>query len=144
MDEIIEGFITEMFGDELLKAEFLSDYQRLQIKNSMIMFAFAHRHNKSDNFLTQMKAEVEDLKIKHKKEQDLIAGIHSNFALVRDVQYLYSKKAQEKFFNSPIENYFFVKYAQSEKGKTFLKNKPVALEDPEKFKRLKDDTEELR
>lgn len=52
MDEIIEGFITELFGDELLKAEFLSDYQRLQIKNSMTMFAFAHRHNKSDNFLT--------------------------------------------------------------------------------------------
>lgn len=51
MDEIMDGFITEMFGDELLKAKSLSEYQRLQIKNSMIMFSFAHRFTKTDNFL---------------------------------------------------------------------------------------------
>lgn len=51
MDEIMDGFITEMFGDELLKSECVSEYQKVQIKNSMIMFSFAHRFTKTDNFL---------------------------------------------------------------------------------------------
>tara|TARA_B110000503_G_C6861690_1_gene295043 strand:+ start:318 stop:542 length:225 start_codon:yes stop_codon:yes gene_type:complete len=74
----------------------------------------------------------------------VIAGIHANFSLVRDVQYRYSKKAQEVFFSSPIENYFFVKYAQSAKGMAFLESKPVAVGEPEKLKRFKKDTEDLR
>ena len=39
-----------------------------------------------------------------------------DFSIVRDVMYMYSKKAQARFFSYPIETYFFIKFATSEDG----------------------------
>jgi hypothetical protein len=60
------------------------------------------------------------------------------------VQYKYSKRAQTAFFEKPIENYFFVKYAQSRKGIEFLERKPAASKDDLKRERLLRDTNDLK
>jgi len=60
------------------------------------------------------------------------------------VQYKYSKRAQTAFFEKPIENYFFVKYAQSRKGMEFLQRKPAASKDEVKRERLLRDTNQLK
>ena len=48
--------------------------------------------------------------------------MYSDFNLVRDVQYKYSKKAEQNFFAKPIENFFMVKYAQLY-GEDFISKK---------------------
>lgn len=60
------------------------------------------------------------------------------------MQYKYSKRAQTAFFEKPIENYFFVKYAQSRKGIEFLERKPAASKDDLKRERLLRDTNDLK
>jgi hypothetical protein len=72
----------------------------------MMVFVFAHRHNKEDKFLKETELELE-------KYNDL----HLDFSVVRDVMYHYSKKAQERFFTFPFEAFFMAMFATSESGK---------------------------
>ena len=90
-----------------------------------------------------MNEFVENKKKEMKCEKDK-NQIYSDFDLVRDVQYKYSKRAQESFFAKPIENYFFIKYALSKKGLLFLENKPVAKEDSMKSEKLIKHTNDLK
>jgi len=74
----------------------------------MMAFVYAHRHNKDDKFILETKQ----------------AGF-IDFSIVRDVMYKYSKKAQDRFFEQPIEAYFFAKFAQL--GREFIQNKEKTM-----------------
>ena len=50
-------------------------------------------------------------------------GVHTTFTLMRDVCYKYSKKASEVFFSYPVEAYLFIKFADSEEGHQFIRDK---------------------
>jgi hypothetical protein len=50
----------------------------------MMIFVFAHRHSKGDRFIEETK---EDLKQKKN------SALHFDFTIVRNVMYLFSKKA---------------------------------------------------
>jgi len=87
--------------------------------NSMILFAFAHRSTKKDTFLLELQEEV-----KKKKHSDTI--FHCDFTVVREVMYKYSKMSQERFLSHPIECYYFIKFAQSKKGREFIESRQAA------------------
>lgn len=42
---------------------------------------------------------------------------------MRDTMYKYSKKAEERFFSNPAMAYFFVQFATSERGKSYIMHK---------------------
>jgi hypothetical protein len=50
----------------------------------MMIFLFSHRHSKDDKFLVETKEAM---------EKDGSKGLHFDFDIVRNVMYLYSKKA---------------------------------------------------
>jgi hypothetical protein len=55
MDMMMTGFIEEILGKHIFASTSpLSELQKLQMKNSMIMFAQAHRHSKKDLFIEEM------------------------------------------------------------------------------------------
>lgn len=87
----------------------------------MLAFVYAHRHNKDDLFIKESKKDVD-------------------FSIVRDVQYAYSKKAQDKFFGHLIESYFLAKFAMSPEGQSYINGKGK----DEKVRKLLKDTAELR
>lgn len=64
----------------------------------MMVFVFAHRHNKDDRFLKETESELNE-------------DLHLDFTIVRGVMYHYSKKAQERFFTFPIESFFMAMFA---------------------------------
>ena len=43
--------------------------------------------------------------------------------MVRDTMYKYSKKAEERFFSDACFAYFFIQFAKSEQGRSYIKNK---------------------
>ena len=43
--------------------------------------------------------------------------------MVRDTMYKYSKKAEERFFNDACFAYFFIQFAKSEQGRSYIDNK---------------------
>ena len=53
----------------------------------------------------------------------MVSGSTVDFQIVRDTMYKYSKKAEEKFFQNPCMAYFFIQFATSQKGKTYIKEK---------------------
>ena len=95
MDLAVEKFIKETLGAAVFENNQLSCEQKCEIIDGMMAFVYAHRHNKDDKFILETKA----------------AGF-IDFSIVRDVMYKYSKKAQDRFFDHPIESYFFAKFAQ--------------------------------
>ena len=80
--------------------------QKDKIIQSMITFVYAHRHNKEDLFLVDIKKEK-----------------YLDFSILRDCMYHYSRKAQERFFSHPIEAYIFARFAASPTGQSFIKAK---------------------
>lgn len=80
MDNKIEQFVLMMFGP-ILKNSALTEEQKQQVVQSMMIFVFAHRHNKGDRFI------VETQEAAHGKDT------HFDFSVVRNVMYLYSKRA---------------------------------------------------
>jgi len=72
----------------------------------MTLFVFTHRNKKDDAFLNELKQEGEAIKEGN-------TCYHTDFDILRDVCYKYSKKATERFFSFPVEAYFFCKYATS-------------------------------
>lgn len=62
----------------------------------------------------------------HFQKEDIkkiVLGTSVDFKLVRDTMYKYSKKAEEKFFQSPCMAYFFIQFANSPQGKSYIQNK---------------------
>ena len=55
--------------------------------------------------------------------KSMVKGTDVDFMLVRDTMYKYSKKAEDKFFRNPCLAYFFVQFATSSQGKTYIQNK---------------------
>jgi hypothetical protein len=53
MDENLRMFIDHLFGVELLNSKQLSEDQKKQLVQSMMMFVFAHRHSKGDKFIVE-------------------------------------------------------------------------------------------
>jgi hypothetical protein len=95
MSKILELYTREVFGSELLDS--VTFEERKQMGLSMLAFVYAHRHNKDDRFIKESRHLVD-------------------FSVVRDVQYAYSKKAQDKFFCHAAESYFLAKFAMSPEG----------------------------
>ena len=81
----------------------------------MMIFVFAHRHSKGDKFIVETQEAM-----KGKKNSDL----HFDFSIVRNVMYLYSKKAQEHYMAYPIETFLLAKFASMKDGKKFIESKP--------------------
>lgn len=102
----VSGYIDKMFGPNLMNNDVLNKSQKSKIIQSMITFVYAHRHNKEDLFLMDIKKEK-----------------YLDFSILRDCMYHYSRKAQDRFFNHPIEAYFFAQFAASPDGQGFIKAK---------------------
>ena len=58
MDENLRMFIDHLFGPELLNSKQLSEDQKKQLVQSMMMFVFAHRHSKGDKFIVETQDEM--------------------------------------------------------------------------------------
>ena len=99
----VSGYIDKMFGPNIMSSEVLSKRHKSMIIQSMITFVYAHRHNKEDLFLMDIKKEK-----------------YLDFTILRDCMYHYSRKAQDRFFSHPIEAYFFAKFAASPNGQKFI------------------------
>lgn len=79
VDGLLEKFLLSIFGNDVFdhgpKCE---EHEKKQMINSMLMIVFSHRHCKNDLFITET----------------LESGTHvSDFSIMRDVMYKYSKKA---------------------------------------------------
>ena len=101
----------------------------------MMIFVFAHRHSKGDRFIVETQQALEA-----RKNPDL----HFDFTIVRNVMYMYSKKAQEHYFNYPVESFLMAHFAASSDGQDFIRSKPDHSEKHAKTQRILHDTEELR
>lgn len=95
----VSGYIDKMFGPSLMSNDVLNKGQKSKIIQSMITFVYAHRHNKEDLFLVEIKKEK-----------------YLDFSILRDCMYHYSRKAQDRFFSHPIEAFFFARFAASPEG----------------------------
>ena len=81
----------------------------------MIVFISTHRHTKADKYLVELQSQV--------KKATKHDPLYSDFSIVRDVMYHYSKKAQDRFFSHPVEAYLFIAFAQSQSGQDFILTK---------------------
>jgi hypothetical protein len=62
----------------------------------------------------------------HFQKEDIkkmVQGTSVDFQMVRDTMYKYSKKAEERFFSDPCFAYFFIQFAKSEQGRSYIENK---------------------
>ena len=76
------------------------------------MIVFSHRYSKGDKFILESEAA-------HNK----FNKTPIDFTIVRDTMYKYSKKAEERFFNDACFAYFFIQFAKSEQGRSYIENK---------------------
>lgn len=76
IEQAISGYIDHMFGLKVLGNNALTRDQQSKIIQSMITFVYAHRHNKEDLFLVELKKEK-----------------YLDFTILRDCMYHYSRKA---------------------------------------------------
>ena len=129
MDALIERFLENTFGAQILSNPQLDKKSRQQMVNSMLMIVFSHRYIKGDKFLLEAQADSEN-KI--------------DFTIVRDVMYKYSKKAQDRFFSFPIEAFFFATFALSDEGTQFMQSKPDNRSDLSKMMHLESDLSKLK
>ena len=109
----------------------------------MIMFAQSHRASKEDLYIVKMKEDVQT-KVKNMKLEATNNQIYSDFNYIRSVQYKYSRKAQDTFFHMPIENYFFMKFAESKEGMKFLSSKPDVQKDKTKYDRMVSEMDNMK
>ena len=135
MNVMMRDFIDYILGKEVLKeCGGLNEAQRQQVIHSMMMICFSHRYNKGDKFIQEAEVEAKETG----------EGHSIDFSIIRDVMYKYSKKAQDRYFQYPIEAFLFAAFALSDEGLNFLQNKPDNQADPEKLRRLKSDLAELK
>ena len=95
------NFIDHIFGKQLLQSSKLSPIEKQQIIQSMMIFVFAHRHTTGDTFISETHKAMEQT---DKKD------LHFDFSIVRNVMYLYSKKAQEHYMTYPVESFFLAHF----------------------------------
>jgi len=95
----------------------------------MMMIVFSHRYSKGDKFIVEAEAE-----------QDTLV----DFTIVRDVMYKYSKKAQDRFLDLPIESFFFAAFSLSDEGLAFLTSKPDNQGDAGKLAKLLEELGDLK
>lgn len=98
----------------------------------MMMIVFSHRYSKGDVFILEAEKNAP------------VGKAVIDFAIIRDVMYKYSKKAQDRYFSFPIEAFLFAAFSLSEEGLHFLKNKPDNQGDSDKLQRLLNDLVELK
>jgi hypothetical protein len=103
----------------------------------MMIFVFAHRHSKGDRFIVETQEGMEECK-------QQTSDHHFDFTVVRNVMYLYSKKAQEHYLTYPVEAFFLAHFAASKDGQNFIKSKPDTSEKRAKTARILHDTEDLK
>ena len=101
----------------------------------MMIFVFAHRHSKGDRFIVETQDAMQG-----KDSTDH----HFDFTVVRNVMYLYSKKAQEHYLTYPIESFFLAHFAASKDGQNFIKSKPDTSEKRAKTVRILHNTSNLK
>lgn len=77
---------------------------------------FAHRHNKKDVYITETTDKMEG----DSSETDL----YFDFSIMRNAMYQYSKRAQQVYFEHPIECFFMAQFASTKDGMTFITQKP--------------------
>lgn len=53
MDSNLRAFMSHLFGPEIFSTKSLSAEQKQQLVHSMMIFVFAHRHNKGDRFIVE-------------------------------------------------------------------------------------------
>lgn len=81
----MKDFIDCIFGSEILigtSCNEITDTERQQIVNSMMMIVFSHRYSKGDKFILESEACSNNQK-----------NTPIDFTIVRDTMYKYSKKA---------------------------------------------------
>lgn len=66
-------------------------------------------------------------------DQKPMSGLHFDFSIVRNVMYLYSKKAQEHYMTFPVECFFLIAFEVSKDGQKFIRSKPDANEKTERI-----------
>ena len=66
----------------------------------------------------------------YQKEEvlSMVKGTAVDFAKVRDTMYKYSKKVEERFFNDPCCAYFFIQFASSDSGRSYIQEKLSKVE----------------
>lgn len=96
-----------------------------------MIFVFAHRHSKGDRFIEETRDAM----------KDCTDDLHFDFTVVRNVMYLYSKKAQEHYMTYPVESFFLAAFEMSSAGQSFIKTKP---DSKEKTERILRETQMLR
>lgn len=131
MDLLVDKFIAQTFGPEILDraGSQLSQDDKMQLIDNMMMVVFSHRYCKNDVFISEALAS---------------AQCNIDFSIVRDVMYKYSKKAQDRFFAHPIEAFLFAAFALSDEGIRFLQSKPDNQGDAHKLQRLQSDLGDLK
>mmetsp|Transcript_8027 Transcript_8027/g.12393 ORF Transcript_8027/g.12393 Transcript_8027/m.12393 type:complete len:118 (+) Transcript_8027:1567-1920(+) len=82
MDDNLQTFISQQLCPGLFDSE-LTELQKLQVIQTMMVFLFSHRHTKDDLFIVETRDKVNE----HPEQ------LHMDFTIVRDVMYHYSKKA---------------------------------------------------
>jgi len=127
MDAILKDFVAYLFGPEIFTTKCLNADQKQQLIQSMMIFVFAHRHSKGDKFIVETQDFMDS-----KPKSDL----HFDFSIVRNVMYLYSKKAQEHYLTFPVESFMLAKFAASKDGQNFIKSKPDNSEKRAKTERI--------
>lgn len=106
----------------------LDDDLKDQFAERMIPFIFSHRHEKDDKFIVEMRE----------------SGKQLDFETVRDVMYKYSKKAQERYLESPVECFFLYWFGKSSEGRDFIDKKSDSGQIRDKTDRLHKEMDELQ
>jgi hypothetical protein len=53
MDSNLRAFMSHLFGADIFSSKALTAEQKQQLVHSMMIFVFAHRHNKGDRFIVE-------------------------------------------------------------------------------------------
>ena len=77
MDAILTAFIETHLCKTVFKTDRLTDLQKQQVVQSMMVFLFSHRHTKDDQFIVETRNKVEE----HPDD------LHMDFTIVRNVMY---------------------------------------------------------
>lgn len=129
MSRNLKAFIHSCFGEELMRSDKITKTQKQQLLLSMLLIVYAHRHNKNDVFISETKLDTE-------RRQKTDPELYFDFKIMRNVMYQYSKKAQQTFFDHPIESFYLAMFATSEEGKSFITHKPDKSVNKEKTRRM--------
>lgn len=131
---MITQYFDEVFGDFMLSDanEELTPNQKKQMKYSMILILYMHRHKKvNEIYVDQLKAHVPDASEQQANQmgagnQAASFGHHGSFELVRHPIYETTKRGCiDLLFANAIENYYFLRIALKMEARLASTNKRV-------------------